>query len=226
MKSTRATVDLRIAEVVALRVDGADYWDVRDYVRQKQADGVPPWELDDSLKILGKAQLWRYINAADELIASACQESREELLRRHLARRRSLYNKALADGDVKTALAVAKDEAELLDLYPARKLKQELTGAGGGPIEHQHGGQWTEAELLAGYRALCARLGKFVGEPPDQGATAADGSLLAGSDGDSQGGGAGAGSVAETGAGVEPFAAVDVLLPTSGEKHGGGRAGG
>jgi hypothetical protein len=76
--------------------------------------------------------LWRYISRADKLIAESCRSSRKKLLRRHLAQRRNLFAKAILAGDYRTALAVARDEAELQGLYPAKKT--EVTGKGGSPI--------------------------------------------------------------------------------------------
>jgi hypothetical protein len=54
--------------------------------------------------------------------------SRKKLLRRHLAQRRTLYARAVNNGELRTALAVARDEAELLGLYPARQIKAEHSG--------------------------------------------------------------------------------------------------
>jgi hypothetical protein len=62
--------------------------------------------------------LWRYLARADRLVAESCRASRKKLMRRHLAQRRSLYAKACLQGDVKAALAVLRDEAALLALYP------------------------------------------------------------------------------------------------------------
>jgi hypothetical protein len=53
---------------------------------------------------------------AEKLISESCRASRKRLLRRHLARRRSLYSKAVLQGDVRAALACLDSEAELLGL--------------------------------------------------------------------------------------------------------------
>jgi hypothetical protein len=113
-KPTKAAVNARIEEVLRIRLDGAEFWDVREYVREKHRDAGSVWEAE---KCLSDAQIYRYIARTDRLIAESCRSSRKRLLRRHLAQRRNLYAKAVNAGDLRTALAVLGDEARLLDLY-------------------------------------------------------------------------------------------------------------
>ena len=131
-KATATVVARRVEEVLRIRLDGAEFWDVREYAREKEQEEGSPWHLAEGQKPLSDGQLWRYIARADQMIAESCRASRKKLLRRHLAQRRNLYAKAVLQGDVKAALAVLRDEAELLRLYPAKNL--ELTGKGGAPI--------------------------------------------------------------------------------------------
>jgi hypothetical protein len=124
-KATRATVVQRVEEVLRIRLDGAEFWDVREYAREKEKEEGSPWFLPDGGKPLSDGQLWRYIGRADRLIAESCRASRKKLLRRHLAQRRNLHAKAVLAGDIRAALACLQDEARLQGLYPAEK--HELT---------------------------------------------------------------------------------------------------
>jgi hypothetical protein len=118
MKATKAQIDARVEEILRIRLDGAEIWDVREYVREKGQEKGSVWELPPDAKPLSDSQLWRYIAKADKLIADSCRASRKKRLRRHLAQRRNLYAKAVIAGDHRAALAVLADEAKLLGLYP------------------------------------------------------------------------------------------------------------
>jgi hypothetical protein len=122
MKATKAQTQMRIEEVLRIRLDGAEFWDIREYVREKEREAGSVWEVPPGGRPLSDSQLWRYQAAADRLIAESCRSSRKKLLRRHLAQRRNLFAKAVSAGDYRTALAVARDEAELEGLYPPKKI--------------------------------------------------------------------------------------------------------
>ena len=85
---------------------------------------------------LGPAQIGRYMKEARRRFEEGSALSRAELLAEHIAARRQLRREAKGARD---KLAVLKDEAELLGLYPAKRT--ELTGAEGGPVQHEHKGQ-------------------------------------------------------------------------------------
>jgi hypothetical protein len=121
--TSKATVLQRTEEVLRIRLDGAELWDVREYVREQEAEEGSAWHLAEGANPLSDSQLWRYMARADKLIAESCRASRKKLIRRHLAQRRSLYGKAVLQGDIKAALAVLRDEAQLLDLYPSAEAK-------------------------------------------------------------------------------------------------------
>jgi hypothetical protein len=121
-KPTKATVARRVEEVLRIRLDGAEFWDVREYAREKEKEPGSAWELTPDGKPLSDGQLWRYIGRADRMIAESCRASRKKLLRRHLAQRRNLYAKAVSQGDVRAALAVLTDEAKLIGLYAPVKV--------------------------------------------------------------------------------------------------------
>src|SRR5262245_44540262 len=115
MKSDRATVAKRVEEVLQLRLAGAEVWDILQYAAEQE----PPWNV-------GERQIRNYIAAGDKLLEQSLEKDRERLLNRHLAQRRALLARCLAVADFKTALAVIKDEADLLNLYPPKRT--ELTG--------------------------------------------------------------------------------------------------
>jgi hypothetical protein len=132
MRATQTTIRQRVEELLSIRLEGATIVDVRRYVADKEAAGEPPWTIPEGGKPVSERTLWRYLRQTDRLIDESLRESRKRLLHRHLAQRRHLYAAAFQQGDVKTALSVLKDEAELRGLYPAKKA--EVTGKDGGPV--------------------------------------------------------------------------------------------
>jgi hypothetical protein len=44
-KPTKTTVQLRAEEILRIRLDGAEMWDVREYVREKEKEPGSAWEL-------------------------------------------------------------------------------------------------------------------------------------------------------------------------------------
>jgi hypothetical protein len=119
MKATKATVRARVDDILRVILDGAQPWDVRQYVSERQAAGEPPWTLPDGAKPLSERQIRRYCDLADRRMARASRTQRRKLLREHIARRLSLYARAVNKGDERTALAVLQDLAKLQALYPS-----------------------------------------------------------------------------------------------------------
>jgi hypothetical protein len=115
-------MEARVTEILRVRLDGAEIWDVREYVREQEQTDGSPWKLDEGQRPLSDSQLWRYIARADKLAAEGCRASRKKLLRRHLAQRRNIVGKAMSAGDYRAALAALRDEAELLNLYPPKRI--------------------------------------------------------------------------------------------------------
>lgn len=113
----------RVEDFVRIRLDGAEFWDLRDFVREKEKEAGSAWFLGPEQEALSDSQLHRYRQEADKLIRASVATDREKLLKEHLARRRSLYAKATLAGDLSTALAVLRDEAKLVGLYPEDKKK-------------------------------------------------------------------------------------------------------
>jgi hypothetical protein len=109
MKATKAEITKRVKEVLDLIVAGAEPYEIVQYSSENG------WGV-------GERQIRKYVTKAYEAIAAATEKDRERLINRHIAQRRNLYARALNLGDLRTALAAAKDEAELLDLYVPKKL--------------------------------------------------------------------------------------------------------
>ena len=133
MKASKAQIEQRVAEVLAVRLSGAQLWDVREYVREKEGEAGSPWELAAGQKPLSDSQLYRYIARADQEIASGCRASRKKLLRRHRARREYLYGLAVNQGDVRAAASVLRDLAELEGVYPLGRVAINDEGDDQGP---------------------------------------------------------------------------------------------
>src|SRR5205807_2639399 len=110
MKSSKLEVQKRVDEILTIRLQGAEWADIREYA----ADPERAWGVSDT-------QLRRYIAAGDKLLADTLEKDRGKLVNRHHAQRRALYARAVNVGDLRTALAIVKDEAELLGLYPTGK---------------------------------------------------------------------------------------------------------
>jgi hypothetical protein len=154
-RATEAEIALRVEEVLHARLNGAEAHDLRALAREKG------WNVSDR-------QLWRYVTAADRLIAKHFEKDRDRLFRRHVFQRRALYARVLQDGDYRTGLAILKDEAELHGLYPAKRT--ELSGPHGGPLQTVSATvEMTESERAAAITALLARVGSGHGGPAASG---------------------------------------------------------
>ncbi len=129
-RATKAIIQARVEEVLRIRLDGAEFWDLREYARDKEKEPGSAWELKRGERPLSDGQLWRYIAKANKLVAESSRASRGRLLRQHLAMRRNLYAKAVSQGDVRAALAAADSEAKLRGLFPTPEdaLRKEIEG--------------------------------------------------------------------------------------------------
>lgn len=88
----------------------AQFEDIRAYAGENDPETGRPWMVSDS-------QLRKYIVASNKLLARDLEKDRGDVLNLQLATRRRLFAQALLTGDLRTALAVLKDEAELHGLY-------------------------------------------------------------------------------------------------------------
>jgi hypothetical protein len=125
MKATQATIRQRVEELLEIVLDGAQFVHVCQYVAEKQAAGEAPWTIPEGGQPLSQRTIWRYLRRAYRLMEKSYEKGRGKLRRRHLAQRRHLYAKAVSMGDIRAALACARDEALLEGLYD---------GAGGGNL--------------------------------------------------------------------------------------------
>jgi hypothetical protein len=119
MKAKTPTAQARVEDIVRIRLDGAEAWQARHYVAEKELAKEKPWTIAEGGKPLSERQIRYYVEQADALIAASCRQSRKARLRRHMAQRRSLYARAVQAGDVRAALAVLSDLARMENLYPS-----------------------------------------------------------------------------------------------------------
>jgi hypothetical protein len=110
-KSTRTIVKQRVEQILRIRTLGAEFHDIRQFASEEDPETGRPWNVSDR-------QLARYCQQADELLDQCIEKDRTKLFNRHLAMRRALYSRAMENGDLRTALSAARDEAALLGLYP------------------------------------------------------------------------------------------------------------
>ena len=119
--ASKAVVARRVEEVIRIRLDGAEFWDVCEFAREKEGEEGSAWFLSPNDKPMSDSNLRRYIAKADAIIETSTARNRKKLIRQHTAKRRNLYAKAVLSADYRTALACLRDEAELLALYPNAK---------------------------------------------------------------------------------------------------------
>jgi hypothetical protein len=112
-RSTKAEVNRRIREIYKLRLGGAEFPDLREYVDAPEHG----WKVSNT-------QLRRYIAAADKLCERMFDAKASWLLSRHLLQRRQLYAHALGAGDFGTALRCLESEAKLENLFDAELVKR------------------------------------------------------------------------------------------------------
>jgi hypothetical protein len=127
-KADKALSARRVHEILCIRLDGAQWWDVLQFVREKEREEGSAWFVPQGAKPLSEAMIRKYQQRADALMLQAHGKSRQRLIRRHLAQRRHLYGKAVLAGEIDTALRVLQDEAKLAGLYPKPEddLRKEL----------------------------------------------------------------------------------------------------
>ena len=108
----------RVEMVLRIRLDGAQFHDVRGFANDTDADGKadaarggPPWNVTDD-------DVWNLIDRADTLVVSRAEQNRARAYAIAVARRESLYARALSAGDYSAALACLRDIANLQGTYP------------------------------------------------------------------------------------------------------------
>ncbi len=108
-KSDKATVSRRVQDVVRLLLAGAEFAEIRQYASALE------WGVSDR-------QLRRYVERAYKRLAKSTARDRDQLLGRHLMQRRALYARSIKGNDLRTALQILRDEANLQGLYPPTKI--------------------------------------------------------------------------------------------------------
>ena len=127
-RATNATREARIEAIVRIKLDGAEPWDVRQFVAVSEKAGEGPWKMGRGRKPLSDRQIRRYCALADQRIAESVRTLNPEAFRLHLARLNRLYFKAVQTGDLRTALSVLIDQAKMQGLYPTKKDNAEQSG--------------------------------------------------------------------------------------------------
>jgi len=156
-KASKALIEQRVHDIARILLDGARPFEIRPYVSAQREAGEHPWKDGEPLS---PRQIRRYVRAATKLIEADCRIKRTRALRQHLAKRKSLYARAVQVGDLGTALRVV-DSLAKLELPPEpEELKVK--------IEQDHPKRTPEenAEMLAGFvRDYAANLTKHLDQP-------------------------------------------------------------
>ena len=107
-QADKATVSLRVDEVLRIRIDGAQFHDVVQYAAEKG------WNLKER-------QIREYMRRADALLTERRDKNRRQIIARRLAQRESLYARAVNAADYRTALAILDSADKLRGLFPTEK---------------------------------------------------------------------------------------------------------
>ena len=116
-------VRARVEELTRILLDGALVTlDIESYVREREKGSDSPWFVPEGNKPISMATIYRYVKRAEANIAQIAEKDHDRLFARHIGQRRTLFQKAVAMGDVRAALSILQDEATLLNLYPGRRV--------------------------------------------------------------------------------------------------------
>jgi hypothetical protein len=151
----------RVTEISRIRLEGAKFADVLEYVREAEQNPESCWYEESGQEPLephGDSTIWRYISQADDAIEAEIVSSRKKLFKKHLAQREHLYSKATLAGDFRTSLSILKDIDELMGLYPAQRKTK--------PTEQPNEQPLTESERNTRiFEFLAALVGKSQSPP-------------------------------------------------------------
>lgn len=114
-------VQARVSDILRLRLAGCRRWDILQYVADQEKVSGGPWSLKAGETPMGTRNVEVYISRADKALRETSEKKRKDARARHLAQRRFLYARAVAANENANALAVLKDEADLMGLYPPKK---------------------------------------------------------------------------------------------------------
>jgi hypothetical protein len=167
VQPTKPVLRRRIDEILRIRLDGAERWDVCEYVREKEKEEGSVWFLAPGQEPLSDSSLWRYISHAEKAIQQSTDQGRKVMRKNHVAKRRNIYAKAVLSADYRTALACLDSEAKLLGLYPSSKIEvtDERDDAPAGQLPTL---EWL-GEVLAPYSEAKTAVGAALQALIDQG---------------------------------------------------------
>lgn len=103
----------RVAEVLRIRIDGAQLHDVVDYAAEKA------WNATE-------AECVALIRAADTLLVRRQDRNRRRVLARHISQREALYARAVNGADFGTAARLLNDMAKLQGLFDKDHERNQL----------------------------------------------------------------------------------------------------
>jgi len=112
-KSDTAEVAQRVAEILRIRLDGAQYHDVLQLASENA------WNVSER-------QLREYMRRADDLLVERMERNRRRLVARHIAQRETLFARAVNGADYRTALSIADSTAKLQGLFSDGRDVKEL----------------------------------------------------------------------------------------------------
>lgn len=144
MRADKALVQRRQDDILRIRLDGAQWVDVRDFVRVKEKEPGSNWFLSEGENPMSEGMIRRYQQRADREMVRTHERSRKKAYYRHLAQRKNLYARATLAGDTRTALSILQDEAHILGLYPKTRIEHS------GSVKQEHAidlGKLTEENL-------------------------------------------------------------------------------
>jgi hypothetical protein len=113
-RATAAERAARVELLVNLRLNGGEIQDALALAAE-QGWGIGPREVH------------RLVRKADRAIVQTVEKDRERLIGHHVAKRRALYARCVADGDYRGALAVLDSEAQLLGLFAPKNVNLSRT---------------------------------------------------------------------------------------------------
>ena len=117
-RSDKRTMTQRVQDVLRLLLAGAEFAEIRQFAL---AQG---WHVTDR-------QIRRYQETAYRRAAKIARRDQVQLLGRHLMQRRALYARAFKAQDLRTALHIVRDEAQLQGLYPSPNAPNKAHAAQG-----------------------------------------------------------------------------------------------
>ena len=123
-KSDNTELLKRVEAVLRIRLDGAQFHDIREYAVEMA------WGVSDT-------QLRRYVQKADARLVERQDKSRKQLVARRLAQRDALFARCVNAADYRTALAILDSADKLRGLYPEKEVRElcKLAAAQGVRIE-------------------------------------------------------------------------------------------